>query len=76
MVYRSSSLQLEAAARASSPANQPPSSPPTAQICDVIRARVLHSCHHVTVGEIYILAVRIGEILAVRIGDILPLKTA
>ena len=45
---------------------QPPSSPPRAHICDVIRARALNSCHHITVGEI----------LAVRIGEILPQKSA
>ena len=43
------------------------------QICDVICACALHSCHDITVGEI--LTVLIGEIVAVRIGDFLPLKT-
>ena len=75
------SLQIKAAC-ASFLADQPPSSLPRAQICDVIRARALHSCHDVTVGEILtvrigeILTVRIGEIFAVRIGEIFPLKTA
>ena len=55
----------EAASRVFS-SRQPPSSPPRAHICDVIRARALNSCHHITVGEI----------LAVRIGEILPLKSA
>ena len=62
------------ATRASSPADQPPSSPPRAQICDVIHARALHYCHDVIVEEM--LAFRIEEIHAVRNGEILPLKTA